>query len=71
MSTNTGFAPAVTIAPIVAINVNGVVITSSFFPMPRAFNAKKRASVPLPTLIANFAPVLFAKFFSNLFTSLP
>jgi len=62
MSTKTGFAPAVTIDPTVAINVKGVVITSSFFPISKALRAKKSASVPFPTLIANLDPVLFAKY---------
>ena len=62
MSTKTGFAPVATIAPIVAIYVNGVVITSSPFFIPKAFN-DKNASVPLPTPIANLAPTLWQIFF--------
>ena len=71
MSTNTGLAPAVTIDPTVAIKVYGTVITSSPAPILSAFNVKSKASVPLPTLMAYFAPVLFAKFFSHKSTSLP
>jgi hypothetical protein len=40
-------------------------ITSSPFPIPKAFNDKCKAEVALETPIANFAPVNFAKFFSN------
>ena len=36
MSTNTGLAPVVAIAPTVAIYVKGVVITSSPSPIPNA-----------------------------------
>ena len=56
ISKKTGFAPAVTIDPTVAINVNGVVITSSPGPMLNAFKTKNKASVPFPTEIVNFDP---------------
>ena len=46
-------------------------MTSSPLPMPNAFKPRKSASVPLPTPITNFAPVLFAKFFSNSLSGLP
>ena len=46
ISTNTGIAPTALITSVVAKKVNGVVITSSPAPMPKARNAKNRASVP-------------------------
>ena len=45
-STNTGSAPTWLMASAVAKKVNGVVITSSPGPMPRARRAMTRASVP-------------------------
>src|SRR3954451_5327095 len=51
MSTNTGFAPTRAIAPAVAKNVYGVVMTSSPSPMPSAIRQARSASVPedMPT----------------------
>ena len=46
-------------------------MTSSPGPISKAFKLKSSASVPLPTLIAYFAPVLLAKFFSQTLTSSP
>ena len=56
ISTKTGMAPTYLIASAVAINVNGVVMTSSPSPMPSAINAKCRASVPEATPIACLTP---------------
>ena len=64
-------APEAVIDRMVAIKVYGVVITSSPFPIFNDFKLKKSASVPLPTLMAYFAPVLLAKFFSHSSTFLP
>src|ERR1051325_4471657 len=46
ISTNTGFAPSLTIEPTVAKNVKGVVITSSPGPTLRAIKGSKSASDP-------------------------
>src|SRR5690606_4486271 len=55
MSTNTGFAPTLWIAPAVAKNVNGGAITSSPAPTSSARYASNSASVPLAQPIANLA----------------
>ena len=68
--TITGFAEQSRIASTVAIKLKDWVITSSPAPMLSAFKDKKSASVPLPTPIAYFAPVLFAKFFSQILTKI-
>ena len=47
MSTNTGVPPALWIAPAVAKNVNGVVMTSSPGARLSAWSGRSRASVPL------------------------
>ena len=54
MSTNTGFAPINAIISPVAINVNGVVITSSPAFRPSAIIAISSASVPLATVMQCF-----------------
>ena len=71
LSTNTGVAPTITIAPTVAMKVLGVVITSSPGPIPRAFMETYNASVPLPTPTAYFVPHFLATYFSNSATSGP
>ena len=45
--------------------------TPQYVAILNAFKAKYNASVPLPTLIANFEPILFDKSFSKLITSFP
>jgi hypothetical protein len=55
-STKTAVAPAIQMASAVAKNVFAVVMHSSPGPIPRAWNASHRASVPLPTPTAYFAP---------------
>ena len=67
MSTNFGFAPAFTIAVTVGTAVFDTVMTSSPFPILKAFNAIKIASVQLPTPSPNFVPIYLEKFFSNVF----
>ncbi len=64
-STNTGVAPAITIAPAVATKLLGTVMTSSPGPTPRARRAKKSASVPELSPIAWAAPHARAKRPSN------
>src|SRR6266571_2520096 len=54
-STNTGVPPALWIAPAVAKNVNGVVMTSSPGFRPSALSGSRSASVPLAQAIAYFA----------------
>ena len=56
MSTNTGVAPAYSIAATVATNVNGTVITSSPGPMPAASSARCSALVPELTPTASPSP---------------
>jgi hypothetical protein len=58
MSTNTGVAPAYTIAAAVATKVNGTVITSSPAPMPAASSARCSALVPEFTPIASAVPAV-------------
>jgi hypothetical protein len=67
-STKTGVALTYAIASAVAKNDQGVVITSSFSPIFSASKAITNASVPLPTLIACFAPTYLAISNSNFFT---
>jgi hypothetical protein len=57
MSTKTGVAPTRAMQPAVAKNVNGVVMTSSPWPMPSAISATINASVPLETPIAFSTPM--------------
>ena len=52
ISANTGVAPTSDTASAVAKKVNGLVITSSPGPMPKARSASTRASVPLATATA-------------------
>ena len=49
---DTGRAPVMTMAPTVAMNVIGVVITSSPAPTPAIFKDMAMASVPVPTPMA-------------------
>src|SRR5687768_11768737 len=56
MSTNTGRAPSLAIAPAVAKNENGVVTTSSPGPTSSAINAASSASVPEDTPTAYGMP---------------
>ena len=49
MSTSTVVAPSSSIGSTLAMNVCGVVITSSPAPMPSACSARKIAAVPLAT----------------------
>ena len=49
MSTNTGFAPHATIAFEVIIHEKGVVITSSFYLIPKDFKAKYKPLLPEAT----------------------
>ena len=65
MSANTGSAPVYTIEFPLAMNVNGVVITSSPSPMPHASNAVCKAAVPEFTAIPYSAPTHSANFSSN------
>ena len=65
LSTKTGVAPVITIAPTVATKVIVVVITSSPGPIPNILSGSAIASVPVPTPIPCFAPIREAKFFSN------
>ncbi|MNV98318.1 hypothetical protein D3C71_1935600 [compost metagenome] len=51
-SAKTGFAPAVTIELAEAKKVREVTITSSPSPMPNAFNATSKATVPLANATA-------------------
>ncbi len=71
MSTNTGFAPTMLMLSAVAKKVNGVVITSSPGPMPRARRAITSASVPLFTPMACLTPRYAATSCSNRWTSSP
>ena len=71
MSTYTGFAPRMAMVSAVATNVNGVVITSSPGPMPRAIIAIWRASVPDAHPTAYFTPRYPATAHSNSPTSFP
>src|SRR5579864_2637302 len=71
LSTKTGRAPVATIAPTVAINVFGVVITSSPGPTPSRRRGKLRASVPVPTPTACGMPLSSAKRRSNCSTAAP
>src|SRR5947199_385876 len=48
LSTNTTRAPVATIAPTVAMNVLGVVMTSSPGPTPDSSSGSRSASVPVP-----------------------
>ena len=64
-SANTGTAPAVTIEDAEARKVRGVVMTSSPGPMPSAFSATSRATVPLASATAWVVPAHSAKRFSN------
>src|SRR5271157_547205 len=68
MSAKTGFAPVNRMLFAVAIKVNGVVMTSSPFPMPFANNATCRAAVPELTAIAWSTPMYFLNESSNSFT---
>ena len=70
-STNTGFAPTLTIVQTHATKEFGTVITSSPSPIPNASKLKERASEPFPTPIANEVPQKSAKFLSNCSSSLP
>src|SRR5262245_11593961 len=70
-STNFVTAPVSAIAPTVAMNVLAAVMTSSPGPTPRAFNARRRPSVPDPTPNANCTPTAFANRASNSPTALP
>ena len=58
MSTKTGVAPRRAIAPTVAKNVYGVVITSSPGPMSSAIRQASSASLPEDTPIACAAPAI-------------
>src|SRR5258708_24539155 len=60
MSTNTGVAPSRAIAPTVAKNVYGVVITSSPGPMFSAIKQANKASVPDETPTACEHPLYCA-----------
>src|SRR5665213_1318202 len=71
MSTNTGFAPACTIAPAVAKNVNGTVMTSSPGPIPSASSASSSASEPDAHPMACRTPQYSAALASNALTSSP
>ena len=51
ISTKTGVAPSRAIISPVAMKVNGLVMTSSPGPIPRAIMATSKASVPLETPI--------------------
>ena len=64
----TGLAPARTIAPAVAKNVKGVVITSSPGPTPAASRAICIASLPLAQPIPKFTLLKTAISFSSFFT---
>ena len=55
-SANTGTAPALTTAPIVAMNVNAGTMTSSPHPTPSAASAHRNAAVPLDVASANAQP---------------
>ena len=71
LSVNTGVAPVIAIAPTVAMNVLGEVITSSPGPIPISFIGKMSESVPELTPIAYGRPIIFAKRPSNSVTALP
>ena len=62
-STNTGFAPTLTIAETVGIAVKETVITSSPGLMPDAIKATINASVPVFTAIPYFELLNFKNFF--------
>ena len=65
MSTKTGFAPSSAIISPVAMNVNGVVITSSPGRMSSAIMAMSKASVPLETVRQWLTPTYSDSFFSS------
>ena len=71
MSTNTGVAPTLTMASVVATNVCGVVSTSLPSPMPKARKEHNNAVVPEPVLAQSSAPTYRANAVSNLLTSGP
>ena len=71
ISANTGFAPTMPIASVVATNVNAVVITSSPLPISKALNATWRASVPEFNATAYFVPQYAANSSSNALLFLP
>ena len=56
ISTNTGVPPAFAMAPAVAKNVYGVVITSSPGARFSVLSGSNSPSVPLAQAMANFAP---------------
>lgn len=62
----TGFAPQWIMDSMVAINVKGVVITSSPGPIPHAMSARRIASVPLATptayLVLKYEVISFYRF---------
>ena len=60
ISTNTGVAPTMPIASVVATKVNATVITSSPAPISSALKAKCSASVPLFSVTAFFTSRNFA-----------
>ena len=71
ISTNFGVAPVYEMASQVAMNVNGVVITSSPLPIPLANNARCRADVPEFTPTEYFELQKDANSFSKLLTFSP
>src|SRR5438034_4505183 len=70
-TTNTGLAPAYSIAAAVATNVSGTVMTSSPGATPEATSARCSALVPEFTPTAWAAPQYGANSASNAFTSSP
>ena len=70
-STKIGLAPNNLITSAVEIQVNGVVITSSPFEIPRAINAINNASVPEETVMQYFDLLIFFNSCSNFITSSP
>ena len=71
MSTKTGLAPVRAIAPAVAKNVYGVVITSSPGPMSSAIRQISRASLPEETVMACGQPQYGASLASHSVTAGP
>ena len=65
MSTKTGFAPARTIELAEAIIVQSGTITSSPGPIPSAFKAMNKLTVPLATTETCLLPVNSARRLSN------
>src|ERR1700761_6399085 len=70
-STNTGLAPSNAITSALAAKVNGLVMTSSPGPIPRAIKEINNASVPLATVMQCFTSTKLASACSSSATSGP